>query len=267
MIVPLTPLFRYGWSCDRQLRFASHRLLRFRVSYDRNMFGSQIPLSGDSCTGTLASTLGALNPFRYRGYVYDEETGRPIVKPYDLILHHKTALTEENVNDAAVAFNPDNIAIVSHRTHNRIHDRLGMGRREAFIVYGPPLAGKSSWVREAKGDGDLVVDLDSIWQAVTGLPRYEKPARLRAVVFRIRDTLLDMVKHRAGKWVKAYIIGGYPNTAERERLAQDIGASLVFIDTTQEECLRRLADDEERDKDEWAGYITDWFEKYTPPVV
>ena len=26
-------------------------------------------------TGTLAATLGTLNPFRYRGYVYDEETG------------------------------------------------------------------------------------------------------------------------------------------------------------------------------------------------
>ncbi len=28
-----------------------------------------------SKTGTLASTLGTLNPLRYRGYVYDEETG------------------------------------------------------------------------------------------------------------------------------------------------------------------------------------------------
>ena len=25
-------------------------------------------------TGTLASTLGTVQPFRYRGYVYDEET-------------------------------------------------------------------------------------------------------------------------------------------------------------------------------------------------
>ena len=200
------------------------------------------------------------------GYIYDEETGRPILKPYGLILHHKTALTEENVNDAAVAFNPDNIEIVSHKTHNLIHDRLGMGRREAFIVYGPPLAGKSTWVQEAKGKDDLVVDLDSIWQAVTGLPRYEKPARLRAVVFRLRDTLLDMVKHRAGKWVKAYIIGGYPNTAERERLAQDIGASLVYVEATQEECLRRLENEKERNADEWADYIADWFDRYTPPV-
>ena len=28
-----------------------------------------------SCTGPLAATLGKLNPFRYRGYVLDEETG------------------------------------------------------------------------------------------------------------------------------------------------------------------------------------------------
>ena len=28
-----------------------------------------------SVTGTLATTLGANQPFRYRGYVYDEETG------------------------------------------------------------------------------------------------------------------------------------------------------------------------------------------------
>ncbi len=27
-----------------------------------------------SCTGTMTTTLGKLNPFRYRGYVYDEET-------------------------------------------------------------------------------------------------------------------------------------------------------------------------------------------------
>ena len=28
--------------------------------------------------GTMEDTLGKLNPLRYRGYVYDEETGRTI---------------------------------------------------------------------------------------------------------------------------------------------------------------------------------------------
>ena len=40
------------------------------VEYAYDSWGRQI-----SCTGSLASTLGAQNSFRYRGYVYDEETG------------------------------------------------------------------------------------------------------------------------------------------------------------------------------------------------
>ena len=201
------------------------------------------------------------------GYIYDEETGKPILRPYDLILHHKEPLTEENVNDATIAFNPANIEVVSHRTHNRIHDRLGMGRREVFLVYGPPLAGKKNWVQQAKGDGDLVLDLDSLWEAVTGLPRYTKPPKLRAVVFRLRDDLLDAVKHRFGKWTKAYIIGGYPATGERERLTQELQATAVYIEATEEECMRRLEADETRNKEEWAEYIAEWFRRYTPPVV
>ena len=39
------------------------------VEYSYDTWGKQL-----SCTGTLAGTLGVLNPFRYRGYVYDEET-------------------------------------------------------------------------------------------------------------------------------------------------------------------------------------------------
>ena len=40
------------------------------VEYAYDSWGRQI-----SCTGSLANTLGNLNPFRYRGYVYDAETG------------------------------------------------------------------------------------------------------------------------------------------------------------------------------------------------
>ena len=204
---------------------------------------------------------------RADGHIYDEETGKPIVKPYDLILHHKEPLTEENVNDATIAFNPANIEVVSHKTHNRIHDRLGMGRREVFLVYGPPLAGKTTWVQDSKSDGDLVIDMDNLWQAVTGLPRYSKPAKLRSVVFRLRDDLLDAVKHRFGKWTKAYIIGGYPSTGERERLTKELQATPVFIQATQDECMQRLQETEDRNRDEWAEYISEWFLRYTPPVV
>ena len=40
------------------------------VNYVYDAWGRPI-----SCSGTMANTLGKINPFRYRGYVYDEETG------------------------------------------------------------------------------------------------------------------------------------------------------------------------------------------------
>lgn len=193
------------------------------------------------------------------GFIYDEETGKPIVNPYDLILHHKVYLTEENVNDFEISLNPANIEVVSHKTHNLIHERLGASRHEIFIVYGPPLAGKTTWVQENKGPNDLVLDIDSLWQAITG-KRYYKPAKLRAVVFRLRDSILDMIKFRYGKWSNAYIIGGYAAEGERERLAKELGARLVFIEATQDECLNRLANDLERDAEEWCKYIFEWFD-------
>ena len=199
------------------------------------------------------------------GFVYDEYTGKPIVKRYDIILHHcNTFLTEENVNDVNVSLNPDNIMIVSHKSHNIIHDKFGYSQREVFIVYGAPCSGKTSWVKASMSPGDLVIDIDSIWQCVSGCDRYVKPNRLKSVVFKMRDCLLESVRYRFGKWNNAYVIGGYPLQSERERLASELGARLVFIDTDKDECIKRLEADSGRDTEEWTAYITDWFDRYTP---
>lgn len=204
---------------------------------------------------------------RADGMIYDEETGKPILKRYDLILHHKIELTEENVRDVSISLNPNNIEVVSFRTHNLIHNRLGYGVRNVFLVYGAPLSGKTSWVNENKVDGDLVVDIDNIWQCVSGCDRYAKPARLKAVVFKIRDTLLDAVRYRLGKWNSAYIIGGYAMESERNRLSKELGAREILIDISKEECLERLrAAGDGRDKEEWTRYIEEWFAVYMPPV-
>ncbi len=40
------------------------------VQYTYDAWGKPL-----STTGTMANTLGKINPFRYRGYVYDQETG------------------------------------------------------------------------------------------------------------------------------------------------------------------------------------------------
>lgn len=196
--------------------------------------------------------------------------GKPIVKMYDCIGHHVDPLTEANVNDAEIALNPGNVMLVHHACHNKIHHKFGRVVRQIYVVYGSPLSGKSTYVDKVRQEGDLIVDIDKIWQCVSGCPQYVKPGRLRSNVFGVRDCLLDQVRYRRGKWDNAYIIGGYPLTGERERLCDSLGAREVFIDTPMEECLRRLEECADgRDKAEWEKYIYDWWRKFmpTPPVL
>lgn len=190
--------------------------------------------------------------------------GKPITRAYDIIGHHKIELTDENVNDADIALNPDNIDLVHHRCHNYIHEKFSRKNREVFLVYGAPCSGKTTWVRDSMSEGDLVIDIDSIWQCISGCDRYVKPNRLKSVVFKMRDCLLESVRYRFGKWEIAYVIGGYPMSSERERLCKDLGAREIFIDTPRDECLKRLEADPDRDTDEWKGYIDDWFDRFNP---
>lgn len=193
--------------------------------------------------------------------------GEPIVRAYDCICHHVIELDESNVNDAEVSLNPDNIQLVHHKCHNRIHNkfRLDEAVRQVYLVYGSPLSGKTTWVNEVQNVGDLIIDMDNIWQCVSGLNRYEKPKRLNQCVFGVRDRLIEDVKYRRGKWLNAYVIGGYPLISERERLCKMLGAREIFIDTPREECINRLMKiDDGRNKEEWLHFINEWWVKYAP---
>lgn len=197
------------------------------------------------------------------GQIICEYCDKPITKAYDMIGHHKIELTDANVNDFTISLNPENIAFVHHRCHNYIHNKLGYAVREVYLVYGAPLSGKSTWVSDNMDEGDLVIDMDNIWQCISGCNKYVKPNRLKSVAFKVRDSLLDTVKYRYGKWNNAYVIGGYPLRSERERLCKELGAREVFIETSKDDCIERLDNREGIDKVEWMQYIENWFSKYS----
>lgn len=201
------------------------------------------------------------------GQLICEYCGKPIIAKYDCIGHHKIELTEANVDDANIALNPDNIMLVHHRCHNKIHNKLSYSRH-VYLVYGSPLSGKNTFVKDNMDAGDCIVDIDNIWQSISGCDRYIKPNRLRSCVFNIRNHMIDMVRMRQGKWLNAWIIGGYPLISERERLCKALGAREIFIDTPREKCIERLhANPEGRDILEWEKYIAEWWERYDPPGV
>lgn len=203
-----------------------------------------------------------------QGYVICEHCGKPIVKAYDCIGHHVIELTEDNVDDALVSLNPDNIMLIHFRCHNAIHQRFGFGARQAqevYIVWGSPCSGKTTWVREVAEDKDIVLDIDRLWAAVRAecCGEHDKPDALKANVFALRDIMIDMIRVRRGKWQRAYIIGGYPLEGERERLADLVGADkVIYVDESKDVCLARA----QIKGDAWTRYVEDWWDRYSPPI-
>lgn len=204
-----------------------------------------------------------------------EMCGKILQDKGDIIAHHSPIeLTEDNVDDVMIALNPDNLKIVCFKCHNVAHGRVWNGTkhfkrvdRAVYLVYGAPLAGKTSFVKHNMQDGDIVVDIDSLYEAVTLNPRYDKPDRLLNNVLSIRDKIIEDIKYRHGGWLAAWIIGGYPAKQPREKLAADVGAELVYIRTTQEECLERLKyckDYRSEHYDDYSKYIADWFGRFVP---
>ncbi len=185
----------------------------------------------------------------------------------DITGHHIKPLTPDNVGDANISLNPENINLICSDCHDKEHERFKYARparKEVYIVYGPPLSGKNTYVAQNMRRGDLIVDIDRLSHAISGMPEYDKPDNLYPIVSGLHNQLLDNIKTRYGKWDTAWVITGGAERYKRERLAKDLGAELIFCDVDKQECLRRLAVDIGRQERrlEWKGYINKWFDRY-----
>lgn len=203
------------------------------------------------------------------GIIICEYSGVPLVNSYDIVAHHKTPLTRDNVNDYSISLNPDNIMLVSQQAHNEIHKRFGhCTERKVYYVYGAPCSGKTTFVNSIKGNSDIVCDVDNIWECITGGARYEKPNALKYNMFEIRNCIFEMIKNRyprSGGWERAFVIDGGAARTPRNNRINELGAEPIYIDTDKETCLQRLANDTTRtaaQKNEWRGYIDKWFNEY-----
>ena len=189
-----------------------------------------------------------------------QKCGKHFIDTSQLIGHHIIELNEDNVYNADISLNKDNIEVICYDCHNKEHRRFGYNQHNVYVVYGAPLSGTKKYVREVSRPGDLIVDIDKLYEAVSGQPLYVKPDNLRFNVFRIYDTLIDNIKTRYGKWCDAYIIGGYALKSDRERLQQLLNAELIYCEATKEECYSKVS--ELNLNDNWYKYIDKWFDSY-----
>lgn len=184
-----------------------------------------------------------------KGDVICAHCGLPIARPYDLILHHVEELDETNFTDPEVSLNPDNVVCVHSACHNVIHAKVGSRMRQAWLVWGPPHAGKEEYVRSLVQKGDIWVSLESLYRSL-GVGGIQ--TSLSQLVFPMWDECLQGIGRRSGHWRNAYVIGTYPGDQERERVLRLIRGREVFVDTPVDECLRRCETEQDRmDVERW----------------
>ena len=132
------------------------------------------------------------------------------------------------------------------------------------IVCGPPGSGKSTWVREHAQPGDLIVDLDTLWQALSGQPMYAKPPALYPFVVAARDGTLAQLEK--GGIVTAWVIASGATSTERAAMRERFAARVVVLETPTIECLERIRMDERRAGQlvEWMPHVLRWWRNYEP---
>lgn len=197
-----------------------------------------------------------------QGDIVCAECGKPIVNKYDCIAHHVKELTEANVGDYNISLNPDNIVLVHHACHNRIHARFGFNpdkrTRNVYVVWGSPCAGKARYVEECARSNDLIVDIDKLYEAMS----LGRSSAVKSNVLSVYRTLIDMVKTRNGRWNDAYILRTLPYKIDRDLICREVGGGqLIHIDTPKDECMQEAY----RRGGEWVKWVEQFWSKYQAP--
>jgi predicted kinase len=136
-------------------------------------------------------------------------------------------------------------------------------KSNVFIVWGSPASGKTTHVRNNMKNGDLIIDLDLIKQAISMQEKTEAPDNLLNIAISIRETLYNIVEKKEFNCDNVWIVASLPKHEDREKLRQRLNAELIHIDTDKNECIRRAHKDNERkDKEKQEKLINKWFKAY-----
>ena len=110
--------------------------------------------------------------------------------------------------------------------------------------------------------GDLILDVDTLYQALSGLPMYDKPVGLLPLVLEARDAVINRLC-RTASVRHAWLITGGAKHDERQRYT-NAGAEVIVLDTSPTECLRRISIDPRRaaNWEQWQTLIDQWWDAY-----
>jgi len=134
-----------------------------------------------------------------------------------------------------------------------------VANRKAFLVYGPPCSGKTTYVEKHAKPGDLVIDTDRLHAAISTLGSHDRDDDLKQVVFELRDTITSHIARGKWKGGDVWVVTCAAKRIQRQRWRRELGAEPVLIKCEYSTCIARA----KRERPPiWTKYIDRWFYDY-----
>ena len=194
-----------------------------------------------------------------------QECGRPGEED-----HHIIHLTPENINNPNIALGENNLILLCRDCHFEVHrktnplecnfkkikpmtidgtyfdDNGELQQCKRYIVWGSPGAGKTTYVKQHKQPGDMIIDLDLIKQAISMEDKTEAPDNLLLTALSIREHIYRLITEQKIDAKNIWIIGALPKRDERNQLAKRLKAELIYINSNIQTCIEHVMNDNER---------------------
>ena len=110
--------------------------------------------------------------------------------------------------------------------------------------------------------GDVVVDVDEIWKALSLQQMRDKPEELLPLVLATRDFIINRLR-RTSDIKRAWIVTTESRVEKRDEILPDLPRTEVVIETPAHICFDRLSKfTDGRDKTLWRELILRWWRNY-----